>query len=159
MNCTVCDKPLDGRTTTGLCRKHSAKRLIALMPAERLALGRERAGEAMRKYWMAHPEKLAAAAERLRQMTQTPEHSQRASETMKRNRTWEIGWQTCQTPEARARRRQSMSDRKLSWCPPELRDEYRRLRRKKNLPASEAREIVLAQHERDMARFRERFAA
>lgn len=43
---------------------------------------------------------------------------------------------------------------KLAWCPPEYRAEYRRLVKKKGIPAVEARAIILAAVEADAARYR-----
>lgn len=34
------------------------------------------------------------------------------------------------------------SHARLAWCPPEYRDEYRRLTRKKQIPAAEARHLI-----------------
>lgn len=42
------------------------------------------------------------------------------------------------------------SARKLSWCPPALRDEYRALVRSKRIPAAEARQMILAQYKRQI---------
>lgn len=51
------------------------------------------------------------------------------------------------------------AEKRLGWCPHELRDEYRRLVDAKNFPPAEAREIILAQHEKNMADFRRKLGA
>ncbi|WP_158512713.1 hypothetical protein [Sphingobium sp. SYK-6] len=56
------------------------------------------------------------------------------------------------TPEAIAKRVRTFRARKLSWCPPHLRDEYIRLMVNKHIPAAQAREIILAQWDADLAR-------
>jgi hypothetical protein len=45
--------------------------------------------------------------------------------------------------ESEARRRQSISDVRLAWCPLRYRDEYRKLVDSKRIPAAEAKRIIL----------------
>jgi len=45
-------------------------------------------------------------------------------------------------PEARSKAGRKTSETRLAWCPPEMRDEYRRLIRSKLIPAAEARRII-----------------
>lgn len=54
------------------------------------------------------------------------------------------------TAEQRAIAGRKQSARKLSWCPPALRDEYRRLVRRKRIPAAEAKRIILDQFKRQL---------
>jgi len=63
------------------------------------------------------------------------------------------------TPEVRARAARTFSERCMAWCPRELRDEYRRLVTSKKLTAAQARQIILAQHEKNMAAFRRKLEA
>jgi hypothetical protein len=62
------------------------------------------------------------------------------------------------TPESVAKRvaaipiaAKKLSDRKLSWCPPEKRDHYRWLVRYRHVKAADAREIVLAEVRAELA--------
>ncbi|WOF43788.1 hypothetical protein KNJ79_02150 [Sphingopyxis indica] len=42
---------------------------------------------------------------------------------------------------------------KLAWCPPEYRDEYKRLIKRQNIPAAEARRMIEAMIEADARRY------
>lgn len=64
-----------------------------------------------------------------------------------------------QTEQAKIRRGRAVSEHRMAWCPPELRDEARRLARIKRMKQAEVRAVILAQHESDMARFRARITA
>ncbi len=55
-------------------------------------------------------------------------------------------------PETRARAGRSLTATRLSWCPPEYRDDYLFLINTKRMPASEARQIVIDQIAADNAR-------
>jgi hypothetical protein len=90
----------------------------------------------------------AAAANR-------PEERVRRSAAAKAQGFAAIG-RSHRTPESFERGRRRHSEARLRGIPGELHDLYRELRRKK-LTAAEARAVVLAHHERDMARFRARF--
>jgi hypothetical protein len=48
------------------------------------------------------------------------------------------------SPEVRKAAGRKTSEKRLGWCPPELRDEYRSLVRNKTIPAAEARRIIEA---------------
>jgi len=49
------------------------------------------------------------------------------------------------SPEAKARAAAAQIDTKLAWCPPERRDEYRRLCASQRLSAAEARRVIEAE--------------
>ena len=65
----------------------------------------------------------------------------------------ELGTEAARDPAGNARKRERISATKMSWCPPELIEEARRLRAMR-FSAAEVKRIILDQHERDMARFR-----
>ena len=65
----------------------------------------------------------------------------------------ELGTEAARDPAVNARKRERISATKMSWCPPELIEEARRLRAMR-FSAAEVKRIILDQHERDMARFR-----
>ena len=48
-------------------------------------------------------------------------------------------------PEARRKAGLARTETVLGWCPPHLRDEYRRLLHKKHIPAAEARKMIETQ--------------
>lgn len=75
-----------------------------------------------------------------------------------RDKPWIKGTEARRDPEVckRANRRQSAT--RLAWCPPHLRDEYRRLTRQQRMKADEARAIVLKQAQIEDQRFRDRLA-
>jgi len=56
------------------------------------------------------------------------------------------------TPEQRELAAKRQSARKLSWCPPHLRDEYRRLVRSKKLTAAQALAVIMAEWDVTLAR-------
>jgi hypothetical protein len=52
-------------------------------------------------------------------------------------------WQS-ETGRCRACHNKALGERKLAWCPPQHRDEYRRLINLKRMTAVEARAVIMA---------------
>lgn len=134
-NCRVCSANLDRTNRSGYCKNHWRSRLIAADPLEK--------------------ERARAAANR---NFQTPKAAAARREAAVRSQAWKAGLAAV-TPEHRKLAGARSRATKLAWCPPELRDTYVFLIRRRRFKAAEAREIVLRQHETDMARFRRRIGA
>lgn len=152
MNCRQCENRLGRGNKSGLC-----KPCFSVQPKPEGFGARVSAG--LKRKLAADP----VFKEKLRAIALANTRSEKAfsirQERFKREQMWLRGNRASLTPEAMERRARAASATKLAWCPPELRDEYRRLIYSKRLPSAEAREIVLAQHERDMANFRRSIGA
>lgn len=136
--CRTCGAVLGRGNKRGYCKDHR--------------------GDALRRFFFENPEAKDRARATILRNSKTEYAKQRRSETAKRIGLHRMGWAAMQQ-EAIDRRARTQSDTKLAWCPRELRNEYKRLTRMKKLPASEAREIILAQHERDMETFRRKISS
>lgn len=90
----------------------------------------------------------------LKRYRRSPEFRERARQRLLANPIGHLGHRS-RSPECLKRIGRSRTETLLAWCPRELRDEYRRLLRKR-VKAAEAKEMILAQHEKDMAAFRRR---
>lgn len=106
------------------------------------------------------PEYRERLKKRMAIATALPQATEARRRSAIEQRIWEIGskYVPAGSP-GRIKAGAKMSETRLSWCPRELRDEYRRLIRSSRIPAVEAKEMILAQHERDMAKFRARLIA
>ena len=112
-------------------------------------------GEKKIKHDPLYLEKLRSMA---RSISSKPGHMQKMLEASLKAETWRIG-QAAMTPESYAKAGRTLSAKCLAWCPPELRDEYRRLTASKKIPAKQARAMILEQHEKAMAEFRRKLGA
>jgi hypothetical protein len=104
-------------------------------------------------------EQYRARARRL-QETITPEAKERRNRHFIENEIWHNG--NASQPkgsESRLRAGRSITAHRLGWCPPELRDDYYNLVRRKHFSADEARALIEQQHETEMARWRRKFRA
>lgn len=146
--CKTCGAILGRRNKSGYCRKH-----VAAANAERPEI-RERQREGIRRKLAADPAYLDDLRKRARNLSSDPEINLIRSRHFVANRIWEIGHVAASNPESRAKAGQRGSATKLAWCPRHLREEYRYLVHTKRLKAAAAREIILAQHEADMQRWR-----
>lgn len=143
--CKRCDKPLGPRNVSGYCRKH-----YSAAEHQNADHGAKISRALKLKY--AHD---PVFAERAKETARANLFKASGSkQTATRLRLWEIGLPFSLAPEVRARAARTHSERRMAWCPRELREDYRRLVYSKKLRAAEAREIILAQHEKDMATFR-----
>lgn len=141
--CKACEKELYRYNTSGYCRPCWSK------SDEK----RARTSATVKRHWRENPE----LRERYRQAgirnLMAPGVQEKRIQAVKDNRTWEIASQYI-TPEARQKANIRAQETRLGHIPREYRDEYRRLRRSKQMTAAEAAEVIRQQHETDMARFR-----
>jgi hypothetical protein len=151
--CQTCGKPLGRNNRTGYC-KHHVSAAKAQDPAWREA---QRTGS--KRALQANPERMEALKARLRARNTSSEHRAWAADRARQMGLAEIGRATAHTPEAVAKRSASCTATKLAWCPPHLREDYRRLIRTKHIRAAEAREIILAQEAAEVASLRRRMAS
>jgi hypothetical protein len=105
--------------------------------------------------FQANPERRAEYAKRARIAGQSARSREANSQRLRERPIWQLG-HAALPPGCDARKRggAARSARHLAWCPPELRDEYRRLVANKKVPAKEARAVILDQHEAELRRFR-----
>lgn len=88
----------------------------------------------------------------LLRLKQDPAFRARESAAQRRNCAIMNATRRQLTPDELALAGKRQSARKLSWCPPVMRDAYRQLTRSKRIPAAQAREIILGQWKADIAR-------
>ena len=144
--CKACGIKLGRGNKTGYCKRHVSAAIACPENSAKIRAGLKR--------YFAVPENRERARETVRRNCMTEHARQRRSDTAKAIGLYRIGMPHALTAEAIAHRGRKISDQRMAWCPRELRDEYRHLVRSKRLPAAEARVIILAQHEQDMAKFR-----
>jgi hypothetical protein len=149
-NCASCGLTLSRGNRSGYCKRHvSAAK--AQDPAWREA---QKAGA--KRALQVNPERLAALRERVRAMNVTPEKRARTADHARKIGLHAIGQRTANSPESIAKRAASSVSTKLAWCPPRLREQYRHLLYVKRIPAAEARAMILAQQDADIAAMRRR---
>lgn len=142
-SCTTCRAELYSRNRSGYCRAHvngspEARAKNSLAQSRALAL---------------NPELRESRREAGRKGANLPGERQRRSVAAKAQNLSKIG-RSARDSLSFEKLSRSVSATRMAWCPPELRDEARRLTAGKRLPLAEVKEIILAQHERDIARFR-----
>lgn len=145
--CRTCHKPLSRQNTTGYCRAH----VSAFNLSKPEVRARQRAG--IKRRHAVDPAFLDALRRRARALGEDPDINARRTQHFKDARYWEKGVIASSKPEVRARAAKRASATRLAWCPPEYRDEYRRLIRSKRIPAAEARQIILSSVAADEERF------
>lgn len=144
MICRDCSSPISKQSKTGRCRKCA----LAVSNADP-EFQRRRRTAIIRRF--DDPLERARAARQLYENHMTaredPEVDRRVRENMRRCRI------NMDDPEQRARFIAGTPDRirkrietVFAWCPPDLRDEYRRLRKKGRLKAPEAKQMILDMH-------------
>lgn len=145
--CAICAKPLSRQNKTGYCKAHVNQAVASPERSAAISAGLKR--------HYSDPVNKQRGREAFIRNCQTEHAKQRRSESAKRIGLHLIGKAAIAAdPTVLERRARSQSNTKMAWCPRELRAEYKRLVRTKKLPASEARAIILDQHERDMQTFR-----
>lgn len=137
--CSDCGVPIT-RSSRGRCRPCSAE----VLNSDKAFHARRIEGIRRKFEDPEHRAKMAAVARRVGQKAAVdPDHRAWLIEHGRRQvkRLW--------TPEARARflagrpaAGRKISETRMGWCPPEYRDEYRRLCRSKRLNAADARAII-----------------
>jgi len=145
-NCKTCGKSLWKGNKYGYCRSHISPEARANMTA------------GLRLKMQSDPEYMQRIIALARANVARPEHRQKLTEAARKSGAWRKAL-AATTPESYQLAADRAADTKLAWCPPEYRDEYRRLKDSKRLRAHEAKSIILAQHEKDMAEFRKRLCA
>lgn len=144
--CKTCAKLLSAANKIGYCRAHAAQAMAGPEHAARVSAGLKRKlaqDPIYREQCKARALK-NCASETLRTA---------AKEASKRSGAWRKALAAV-TPEDYKRGAARCAETKLAWCPPELRDAYRELMYRKKFKAAEARQIIMDQHEKDMAAFR-----
>jgi hypothetical protein len=136
-----CGKPLGAKNKSGLCRSCVAKRINS----DPEAAARRKAG--LRKYYDERGGREAAAA-RIAAWNRNMPEEERQRRSAWGVRQYHTYLNTPETralssgPDARRRARIAQEEARLGWCPPELRDEYRRLTRSGQVAAAEARRMI-----------------
>lgn len=143
--CRSCPATLYRKNKSGLCRQ--CMMTDPEMQARRL--------ENMRRAYAARPELIEAATKRIRALTRTPEHADRARRMMTDARLWEKGIERLGPAGSpvRIKAGRGVSAARLSHIPRERRDDYRHLVNSKRMKADEATRIILDQHQVETGRF------
>jgi hypothetical protein len=142
MACTTCGKQLYVRNKSGYCAAHSNA-----SPEKRAKIS-----ASLRLAMAANPELREARRRGGIASANLPGERERRAKLCAERRLWELGT-AARTEETFAKIGRSTSERRMAWCPRELRDDARRLIRQ-NFKLADVKEIILAQHETNMARFR-----
>lgn len=144
MNCRACEKPLGRKNRTGYCVRHAKQ-----SPEYRAKLA-----AAQRRAQQADPTIRTRKSAAMKALAATPEWQTRNAESCRRRRIWERGVAAL-TLDVRAQQGRTFSVRHgiASWCPPELVETARALRRS-GVPIEETKRMIAEQHEQDMRRFR-----
>jgi len=145
-HCKTCGKALWKGNKHGYCRAHISPEARANMTA------------GLRRKMQTDPEYMQRIIALARANVARPEHRQKLTEAAKRSGAWRKAL-AATTPESYILAGKRAADTKLSWCPPEYRDEYRRLKDTKRMRAHEAKALILAQHEKDIEVFRRKLSA
>ena len=144
--CKTCGKPLWKGNKYGHCKAHISPEARANMTA------------GLRRKMQSDPEYMQRVIALARANVARPEHRQKLTEAAKQSGAWRKAL-AATTPESYQLAATRAAETKLAWCPLEYRAEYRRLKDTKRMRAHEAKAIILAQHEKDMAEFRRKLGA
>lgn len=152
--CADCGKQISKSSKSGLC--HPCWQYKSNRDPERIA----KRGAAIRAKHQIDPTiRLRIAAGIKAFIANSPEEQERRRTAPHLKDMHIKGVAAARNPEVLAKRARTISEQRMAWCPPELRDEYRYLVRIKGLRHPQAREIILAQHEKNMAEFRRKLEA
>lgn len=88
-----------------------------------------------------------------RETAARPGEKERRAAQCRATRMWEKGL-AGRTPESVAKIARATSERRMAWCPPELRDHARWLVKTKHMRLAEVQPLILEMHEAEMRRFR-----
>jgi hypothetical protein len=151
--CAECGCQLGRGNTSGYCIRHVSA-ANARNPEWR---EKQRAG--LRKKLQADPIYLERKRDDMRKANRARD-IEKLRQRMVTNRYWEMS-NSGRPPghPSRVQAGRSNTETKLADIPPHLRDEYRRLNCIKHIPAAEAKAIILAQHDAEMARFRRKVSS
>lgn len=145
--CKVCSVTLGRNNRSGYCRRH-----VSAINATRPDW-KEKIRAGMNRRLAEDPDFREAVKRRASALGRDPATRKARSENFKKGQYWKLG-SAAQDKEVRARAGRSLTEYRLSWCPPHLRDEYRWLYTTKKVPAVEARKMIEEQHEAEMTRWR-----
>lgn len=145
--CADCGTSLGQRNTSGYCGRHVGAANMRRPGARAYQVHR------LRLRYAGDPELCAANADRLATAREMRDPEDLRARWLA-GRPWVKG-NAAQPKGSAARRRMaaSLSNTRLAWCPPHMRDRYRALT-KKGVRAAEARELILQEHEIEMRRWR-----
>lgn len=148
LQCKRCPAPITRQSKTGYCRRC----VNAVLSADPEFQAKRLAG--IRRGLALNPERKEAYRARMIEIGKLPQAVEARQRAAREINLSSIGRAALVgNTEARVRGGKRRTATLLSWCPAELRDEYKRLVYSCKLPAAEARAMVLEQHERDMGRF------
>lgn len=153
--CDKCGGRVGPKNKIGLCRPCMyAGGFAVIKTRDPEAFERARV-EGMKRRYREDPQFKAEARERLLKAAKLPHAVAARKASGRRLGLSGLGAAaTASGTEARAKQGRTCSERRLAWCPPELRKDYLHLLRAKRMKKEEAREIILAQHEADIRRVR-----
>lgn len=151
MRACPCGATIGRKNRSGLCRT------CVIMSVNERTTSAERSARWHRTLYL-RPQLREEMSARCARMRAVPGRMENARRKVVEGRLWEKGV-AARTPEDFAKAGRARTETTIGWCPPELRDEYRRLVKVKHMTSAEARAVIMAQHERDMARFRNRVEA
>lgn len=154
LQCKRCPAPITRQSKSGYCRSCSniVKSADPEFQAKRIA--------GIRRGLALNPERREAYRARVIEIGKLPHATEaRRKKALELNLS-AIG-RAALVGDAAARERSGKrrTETLMAWCPPELREDYRRLVYSCKMSAAEAREIILAQHDKDMRDFRRKLAA
>lgn len=141
--CAVCSAPLSPRNASGYCTRCQNRQ-----PGKRAKIA-----AAVRRSYQLNPELRVIRRASAVKNARDPEINARRSAAARRDRLWEKGV-AARTPETYAKIAATQRAASLAWCPPHLREDYRRMMRCQRFKAAEARSLILEQHEAEMRRWR-----
>jgi hypothetical protein len=147
--CTTCAAELSARNKSGYCKRH----VSAANAADPAWREKQRAGaiRAVRD----NPERLAQLRKGIVAAGKLPQAVAARRKRCIEERLWERGHQALQADRSHwARGGRRGSETKLAWCPPELRDEYRKMTISYRYSAAESRKMIEDHHEVAMERWR-----
>lgn len=146
--CAECGVDLYRRNRSGYCARHANS-----SPEKRAKVS-----AALRRAIQADPARRAALSRAGKVGASAQGESERRARRAREMRLWDRG-AAARTPETFARISRSVSNVRMAWCPPDLRDEARRLTKSKGVPLVEVKAIIAEQHEAELRRFRRAIGA
>lgn len=144
--CKECGKTLHKHNKSGYCRQHVGKHMMGPDHGAKISAG-------LQKKLMEDPIYREQCRQRALKNCQSPKLREASRQAAIRSQAWRKAAAAI-TPDDYRRGAQRGADTKLAWCPAEYRAEYHHLTNIKKFKAAEAKAIILAQHEKDMAEFR-----
>lgn len=154
--CTDCGGPVGRKNQTGFCRSCMLAKggLNWIRSRDPEAFDRKRR-EGMLKKYRDDPEFKAKTRANLLRIAKLPHAVAARTENCRKLGLSRVAVDAMPAgSEARKKQAKAISERKLAWCPPELRAEYMHLLKSKRIKAAEAKPIILEMHEANLRRLR-----